>query len=247
MGQSQSLPVAENSVAGSTNTNPLNQLEVAAVTIQLRALQSKVQKSINDLVQIKTDESAILQAQYKATKQAIQGILIMENIADPTSLANSLQSIQGTVRKYDETRDGIIRDYSSKNSDFFSRIWNEFQYYCMMVLYIVGPVFAAIVSANVFFKEAFILKLFYIFWGTLWYPLTIFYGCFNPPAWRGIIPLVGSDSPSFFEFWAYQNTLDLDIEEKTKLLLRLICMGVFALFVYVFFITSGPGIPTPTA
>jgi len=220
----------------------LQQLSISATTVQLQGLSSNVQNSIDDLVPITTSDSTDLQANYTTIIGRIKTTVAGANSSDPGALTTQLHNLQSQVRAYDTVRNGILNAYVSGNTNFFSAVITEFKYYCTAIIYILGPIFGFIVMTNVFFDEpTIILKLFYGFWGALWYPLTILFAVIDPPVWRAlIIPITMSDVPFFFlEFWKYQSIdpeTAIESNAKSQTMVRLMGIGLFVMFMYCFFL-----------
>jgi len=209
--------------------------------MQLQTLLSSVQNSINDLLPITSTESTDLQANYNTQITKIQAAISGANTTDSTALGIQLQDLRSQIQIYDSRRDTIIGNYVGESKDFFSAVKTEFKYYCTMMIYILGPLFGFIIATNTFYAEKVSIKLFYGFWGALWYPLTLLFGVIDPPKWRAlIIPLVATNESFFFlQFWMYKSVTDIAVEiedsAKSKTMMRMICLALFAAFFYSFF------------
>jgi len=219
-----------------TTTNPLVQLSINAAVIQLQALKSKIMNSIEDLSIINTSDSTALQTKYAILETSIEGAVSSSNTTDVSILVSNVNNYEKQVRDLDETRDMIMGKYST-NVGFITAVGRQFLYYATMTIYIIGPLFGFIIMSNAFFDESITLKLFYGFWGAIWYPLSLLFSVFNPPVWRSLIfPLIRDDEPFlFFEFWKYHVTIDIDETAKGQLMMRLISGGILVLFSYCFF------------
>ena len=224
-------------------TTPLQILSNTGGNLQLQALIHSANNSIDELSKVNTPESTTLQSEYESIITRIQVAINMDNatqLPSGTTVSDLVLEARTQLVTLDRRRDVIISGYVATSKNFFSAIMTEFKYYATAVIYILGPLFGFIIMTNLFFDEKVLYKLFYGFWGALWYPLTILFGIFDPPVWRALfIPLVRSDEPfSFMEFWKYHVTIDIDATAKSTLMMRLICIGLFALFIYCFFIGS---------
>ena len=221
-------------------TSPLQLLETGAVNQQLQAMLKSANDSIASLSKFNTTNSTTLQNDYKSLAEEIQGYINIDNLIDtsPQTPGDILNKVKGMLIALDERRDTIINEYVSKSGDFWSAVMNEFKYYCKMATYVLGPILGFIIMTNTFFDEKITFKLFYGFFGALWYPLSVLFAIFVPPVWRAlVIPLVKSDSPvSLFEFWKYNVTIDLDVTAKSQTMMRLICIGFIILFGYSFLV-----------
>ena len=221
-------------MSNNVSTSPLNNLQNAAVNEQIQALLISAKKSIEGLTKVNTTDSVKLQADYSTFINTTQSV---SNRPAGISPGDYLTMTREAISALDSRRDDIIGSYVSSSTDFFGAIFSQFKYYCMMVTYILGPLFGFIIMTNIFFDENILIKLFYGLFGALWYPLIVVYGLFVPPVWRAlIIPLVRSDIPvGFFEFWKYNVTIDIDSTAKKQTMMRLYCIGFIALFAYSFF------------
>jgi hypothetical protein len=219
-----------------TTTNPLVQLSINAAVIQLQGLVSKITNSIKDLSVVKTDDSAALQEEYTTLQTSIREVIADSNTSDPDKLLSDVKDYQKDTHDLDAKRDTIMGTYSG-NVGFLTAVGREFLYYSTMVIYIIGPLFGFIIMSNAFFDESIPLKLFYGFWGALWYPLSLLYSLFNPPVWRSLLfPLIRDDEPfMFLEVWKYHVTVDIDETAKGQLMMRIVSGGILALFGYCFF------------
>ena len=216
------------------NASPIQSLETAVLNEQLQSMIKSAYQSIDALSKIDSTNSTNLQKKYTTLIQEIQ----LYTTKGPIISTDILNTLRPIVVGYDNERDTIINTYVSESGDFRSAVMTEFKYYCKIVTYILGPILGFIIMTNTFFDEKFTFKIFYGFFGALWYPITVLFALFVPPVWRALfIPLVKTDLPiSFFEFWKYNVTIDLDQTAKSQIMMRLVCIGFVILFGYSFLV-----------
>ena len=219
---------------------PLQLLSTGAANIQLQSSIKSSYNSIDELSKINTPDSTQLQADYTTFIQSTQNLINTDNgtvLPNGVTMPDLVSGVNKQNIALNARRDTIINLYITTSGNFFGAVMSEFKYYTKMAVFILGPLFGFIILTNTFYDSPnMIFKFFYGFWGALWYPLTLLFAIFDPPVWRaGIIPLVRSDSHvPFFEFWKYNMTIDIDVIAKSKTMMRLICIGLFALLLYSF-------------
>jgi hypothetical protein len=148
---------------------------------------------------------------------------------------------------------GELKSLITKGNTFNITVWRAFHYWAMLALYIVGPIFAAILITNAFYYNVnakvpngifWVYKLFYAFWAALWYPAVLLYGAIDPPVFRAIFPFFGTSDPTaspmpIFGFRIPSGADDPVMAEKGRLLFRLFSMLLFAFFLYAYVFYNG--------
>jgi len=215
----------------------------AAANEQLQSLMASAKLSVKDLLPIETAESTRLQGDYQSYIAGTQATINIDNtikLPENTSIFSVVDANRRVLQGLNSRRDNIINSFVGTDKNFLRAVAVEIRYYLRMTMFVLGPLFAFIIITNFFYKKGFTYKLFYGFWGALWYPLTLLFGVYDPPFWLAtIIPLQESKEPvSFLQFWMYNVNTDPNVAAKGSTMLRLVSMGLIALFIFCFFITA---------
>ena len=71
--------------------------------------------------------------------------------------------------------------------------------FLQIISYYIGMIFAVIIITNKMVDEPPLYKIYYAFWGLVFYPLVLVWGLFYPPRWRALlIPLYPTSEQLWF-------------------------------------------------
>jgi len=251
-----------------TTANPLSSLVLNQSITQLDSIGQAVTRSMYDLTEFQglsagssagsappSGPATPLLASYSKLLMQVQQYKAVASTLDPAALNTQLAKFRTTLSDLDSQKAKLI----SGGSGFVPTFKEAMHFYVINTLYFIGPLFAAVIVTNTFYYNPsgkvpnstfWIYKAFYAFWAALWYPAVLFYGAIDPPIFRAILPFIESNDPTsnpipVFGFRVSKGVDDPVQSEKGRLILRLISIGLFAIFLYAFVFYGGitpPGV-----
>jgi hypothetical protein len=127
---------------------------------------------------IKNQFDAIL-AKKPPTKDK-DGFLREDPGPNPEELLERLLNAEDALKLHENTEFSGLR--------LIKRAWRFSSEYIYYILLFTTAIFGGIILSNVYINESFLpIRLYYFFYGTAFFPISLMYGIINPPVWSATI------------------------------------------------------------
>jgi len=162
----------------------------AAINNMLSGIEDAALKYDNDVATKKRAEAtAIIEARVK---QVEKDTSIPNNIKD--KFADILKNKDATPEDLlDElaNAEDDLRVYENKEFNgwrLVKRAWRFASDYIYYILLFICAIFGGIIMSNTYIHETFLpIRIYYFFYGTVFFPISLIYGIMNPPEWNATI------------------------------------------------------------
>lgn len=248
----------ESIVQSSITNNPLLSLARNQSVSQLNSIGQSIERSIFELGSgtsgsNPTDEKSKLINEYRALAGQVQQYTSVAPSLELAALNDKIAEMRGKLLDLDKRKDVLVSGHTS----VFASIVGGIHYYLVWVLYILGPIFSAVILLNAlcFNKSSrvpedtvgstgpfLVYKIFYACLAVLFYPLLLLYGGINPPIFAGFLPFFALNDTGELSFYKYifgykkpnPATDNPIVLERGRLVLRFISVLLFLAFMYTF-------------
>lgn len=115
-------------------------------------------------------------------------IILQDENATPEELLNNLADADDALLVHED------KEFSGWR--LIKRAWRFSSDYIYYILLLITAFFGGIILSNVYIEESYLpIRLYYFFYGTAFFPISLMYGIVNPPEWNAtIFPLFKKSS-----------------------------------------------------
>lgn len=233
--------------------NPLAAFAMSQSTAQINSIKQAILRSIFQLTEFRTtsgSSGSTASSPVDSLVSSYNGLLARVSAYNPG--ANNPATTTTTLsafRKELADLDKKKAEFIAGGKGFIATAKEAAHFYILHMLYVFGPIFAAVLITNTFYQlkrvppDSFALnalhKAFYAFWAAIWYPAVLLYGVFEPPVYRALFPLIVDPTPSTVSaIWRLDRYeppgSNAAQSEWSKSIMRLISGGLFVCFLYVY-------------
>lgn len=107
-------------------------------------------------------------------------LILRNKDATPEDLLDALANADDSLLVYEKKEFNGWR--------LIKRAWRFASDYIYYILILISAIFGGIIMSNVYINETFLpIRLYYFFYGTVFFPLSLLYGIVNPPEWNAMI------------------------------------------------------------